>query len=87
MDYLSELVGQIESHDVEGIRDSFKHGVDPNDLFKGEPLINELTSEYARSPRFRDCVQAFVEFGLRMDDQALLYVLLDDAAALNSLII
>ncbi len=86
MDYLNELVYQIELHDVEGIRDSFGHGVNPNDLFKGEPLIYELTSEYTRTPRFKDCVKLFVDFGLEMKNQALLRVLLDDAPALETLL-
>lgn len=86
MDYLNELVYQIELHDVEGMRDSFQHGVHPNDHFKGEPLIAELTSEYTRTPRFKDCVKLFVEFGLTMDNQFLLSVLLDDAPALDRLL-
>jgi hypothetical protein len=83
MNYPDQLVLQIELHAVEGIRDIFARGVDPNLLFRGEPLINELTSEYTRGPRFRDCVRAFVDFGLVFPDQALLAVLLDDAPALE----
>ena len=83
MDYLNDLVYHIELHNVEGIRECFQQGVNPNDLFRGEPLIYELTSEYTRTPRFKECVQVFVEFGLKMDDQALQYVLLNDASALE----
>lgn len=86
MDYLNELIGYIEEHSVEGIRECFSEGVDPNDLFKGEPLIYELTSEYARGPRFKDCVKAFVDFGLKFQDKTLLSVLLDDARSLEQLI-
>ena len=50
------------------------------------PLIYELTSEYTRSPRFRECVRAFVDHGLKFEDKALLAVLLDDAAPLDDLI-
>ncbi len=86
MDYLNELVIQIELDSAEGIRECFAHGIDPNDHFRGEPLIYELTSEYTRSPRFKDCVKAFVDHGLEFDDKILLAVLLDDAASLNDLI-
>jgi len=83
MDYLNELIGHIEEHSVEGIRECFSNGVNPNDHFKGEPLIYELTSEYTRTPRFKDCVQAFVDFELAFDDKILLSVLLDDAQSLD----
>ena len=83
MDYLNELVKQIELHSVEGIRECFTHGINPNDHFRGEPLIYELTSEYTRSPRFKDCVKAFVDYGLEFDDKILLAVLLDDAELLS----
>lgn len=83
MDYLAKIIGDIEIHSVEGIKECLDHGVDPNDVYKNEPLINELTSEYARTPRFKDCVRAFVDAGLKFEDQALLLVLLDDAPALE----
>lgn len=83
MDYLQELIIQIELHSPGGIRDCFANGVDPNDRYKDEPLIYELTSEYTRSPLFKDCVKAFVDYGLDMDDKTLLAVLLDDATSLH----
>jgi hypothetical protein len=83
MDYLQKIVEYIELHSAEGIRECFSHGVSPNDYFKNEPLIYELTSEYTRTPRFKDCVRAFVDYGLIFDDQALLAVLLDNAALLK----
>jgi len=84
MDYLQKLIGDIELHSVDGIRTCFENGVSPNALFRGEPVINELISEYTRSPRFKDCVRAFVDFGLVMDDQSLLLTLLDDANGLEA---
>ena len=84
MNSLDEIIGHIELHSVEGIRKCFENGVDPNSLFRGEPLIYELTSEYTRSPRFKDCVQTFVDFGLEFEDKALLAALLNDASALIS---
>jgi hypothetical protein len=86
MDYLNELVIQIELHSAEGIRECFAHGINPNDHFRGEPLIYELISEYSRSPRFKDCVKAFVDHGLKFDDKVLLAVLSDDAGSLSDLI-
>lgn len=84
MNYLQEIVYQIELHSPEGIRECFLNGVSPNDYFKGVPLIYELTSEYTRSKRFKDCVKAFVDNGLEFEDKILLSVLLDDASCLSS---
>src|SRR5436190_2333206 len=83
MDYFQKLIGDIELHSVEGIRDCFAHGVNPNDHFRNEPLIYELTSEYTRSPRFKACVKAFVDHGLAFEDNILLSVLMDDATSLD----
>ncbi len=84
MNYLNKLIADIELHSVEGIRDCFRKGVDPNQTFRNDPLIYELTSEYTRSPNFKECVRAFVDQGLRMEDKALMFVLLDDAASLET---
>ena len=84
MDYLEKLIGEIELHSVEGIKECFSKGISPNDYFKNEPLIYELTSEYTRTSRFKDCVKAFVDHGLRFEDKILLSVLLDDARSLDS---
>ena len=84
MDYLKEIITEIELHSVEGIRNCFENGVNPNQLYNNEPLIFELTSEYTRSPAFKDCVKLFVDYGLQFDDKALLAVLLNDAAMLEN---
>jgi hypothetical protein len=86
MDILNEIAGQIEIHSVEGIKECFSKGVNPNDIFKGEPLIYELTSEYGRTERFKDCIRVFVDNGLEFEDKVLLSVLLDDAISLEDLI-
>jgi len=83
MDYLKKLIGEIEIHSVEGIKECFEHGVSPNDHFNNEPLIYELTSEYLRSSRFKNCVKVFLDHGLVFDDKLLLTVLLDDAQSLE----
>lgn len=86
MDYLEKIIGDIELHSVEGIRECFEHGLSPNVLFRDEPLIYELTSEYTRSPRFKDCVRAFIDHGLEFEDKILLSVLSDDGLTLDHLL-
>jgi hypothetical protein len=86
LDYLNKIVGEIEIHSVDGIRECFANGLDPNVYYNNEPLIYELTSEYLRSPRFKDCVKTFVDFGLVFDDKVLLSVLLDDAQSLENIL-
>jgi len=68
MHYLQEIIGHIEEHSVAGIRECFSNGISQNDHFRNEPLIYELTSEYARGPRFKECVQIFVDYGLEFKD-------------------
>jgi hypothetical protein len=86
MNYLQRIIGHFETHSTEGIRECFENGVNPNQWYKGKPLIYELINMYLRSERFKDCVRAFVDFGLQFDDKALLAVLLDDAPQLNVLL-
>lgn len=86
MDNLEELVAEIEYHSVEGITHYFSTGISPNVEFKGEPLFNTMINMYTRSPRFKDCVKAFVEYGLAFEDKALLSVLLDESGSLENYI-
>jgi hypothetical protein len=86
MDYSKKIIEEIELHSVEGIKECFENGVSPNDLYRDEPLIYELTSEYTRSPRFKDCVKVFVDHGLQFNDKPLLAVLTDNASALHKLL-
>ncbi len=79
-----DIVTAIELHDAEAIAAHFKNGLDPNSEFRGEPLIYELISEYARGPRFKECFRVFVNHGLQFDDRALLAVFLDDAVSLEA---
>lgn len=83
MNYLSKIITDFELHSVEGIRECFEHGVDPNEEVKGNPLIYELINMYTRGPLFKECIQAFVDFGLKFDDKILLSVLLDNASLLD----
>ncbi|MES2849987.1 MAG: ankyrin repeat domain-containing protein [Bacteroidota bacterium] len=84
MDYLNKIIGEIEIHSVDGIKECFSNGLSPNAYFNNEPLIYELTSEYLRSSRFKDCVKTFVDYGLVFDDKVLLSVLSDDAQSLEN---
>jgi hypothetical protein len=83
MDYLQKLIKDIELHSVKGIKECFENGISPNDEYNNQPLIYELTSEYTRTPRFKDCVKTFVDYGLQFNDKILLAVLLDDATSLD----
>ena len=83
MNYLEKIIGEIEEHSVEGIKECFSNGINPNDQYKDQPLIYELTSEYMRGPEFKSCVKAFVDNGLVFNDKVLLSVLLDDATSLE----
>lgn len=86
MNYLDKLIGEIEGHSVEGIKECFENGISPNDYFRNEPLIYELTSEYLRGPRFKTCVKTFIDYGLIFEDKILLAVLSDDDLSLEKLL-
>lgn len=83
MEYKKKIITDIEIHSIEGIKECFAHGVGANDIYHDLPLIYELISEYQRGDSFKACVQVFVDHGLKMDDQALVAVLLDDATQLK----
>lgn len=86
MDYLQKIVTDFELHSVEGIKSCFENGINPNDNFDGKPLVYSLINMYTRGPGFKECMKAFVEFGLDFDDTLLLAVLLDDATSLDNLL-
>lgn len=80
-----QIPGFIECHSVEEIRGYFEGGGDPNELLRdGMPLFTMMVEMYTRTPRFKYCVQAFIDFGLKYDDQALLAVFIDDAEKLEN---
>jgi hypothetical protein len=74
----------FELHSVNGIKECFENGVDPNATVNGLPLVYSLINMYSRSPFFKNCMQIFVDFGLQFEDKALLSVLLNDAALLDT---
>lgn len=86
MDAISNILIDFELHSVEGIRQKLANGIDPNGSVNGKPLFLELVNMYYRSPRFKDCVKAFVDLGLVFEDKAFLAVLLDDERSLKELI-
>ncbi|PZV82275.1 hypothetical protein CLV31_109136 [Algoriphagus aquaeductus] len=84
MDYLQKIISDFELHSVEGIKECFNHGVNPNQMVNGKPLIYQLINMYTRGPRFKSCIRAFVDQGLEFEEKILLSVLLDDAALLET---
>lgn len=86
MDYLQKIIGEIEIHSPEGIKECFENGINPNDQFSNKPLIYELIATYSRGPEFRKCFKIFVDYGLKFDDKVLLAVFLNDAVLLDTLL-
>jgi hypothetical protein len=84
MKNLDEIINHFECHSVEGIRECFENGVNPNEVHNGKPLIYSLINMYTRSPKFKDSVKTFVDFGLHFEDKILLSVLLDDGKSLEN---
>jgi hypothetical protein len=84
MDYLQKIIIDFEFHSVDGIKDCFKNGVNPNEIVNGKPLIYDLINMYTRGPLFKSCIQAFVDNGLDFEDRVLLSVLLDNAVLLDT---
>ena len=83
MDYLQKIIGDFEIHSADGIKECFENGDDPNQIYKGKPLIYEMINMYLRGPKFKSCIKTFVDFGLKFADEVLLAVLLDDATLLD----
>jgi hypothetical protein len=83
MDLVKEIAYHIELHSLQGIRDCFDGGLNPNAEWEGKPLIHLLISMYTRSPRFKDCVNLFIEHGLEFENKILLAVLSDNASELE----
>ena len=86
MDYLQKILTDFELHSVEGIRDCFEHGINPNEVINGKPLFFELVNMYTRGPLFRECIKVFVDYGLKFEDKVLLAVLMNDSTTLDTLL-
>ncbi len=81
-----QILYDIEVHSLQGISRYFDQGGSPNEIHNGVPLFTTMVEMYMRSPRFKQCVQAFIEHGLVYQEKALLAVLADDAELLEALI-
>ncbi|MBK5279489.1 MAG: ankyrin repeat domain-containing protein [Bacteroidia bacterium] len=84
MDHLQKIKVAFELHSVEGIKEGFESGINPNQLLNDKPLIYELINMYTRGPAFKKCIKTFVDCGLEFEDNVLLSVLLDDSALLDA---
>jgi ankyrin repeat protein len=82
----SQILYHIEVHSVEGIQEYFNNGGDPNEIHEGTPLFTTMVEMYTRTPRFKTCVQAFIDHGLIFEDKALLAVFADNAEKLEELL-
>ena len=83
----TQILYDIEVHSIGGIRRYFEDGGDPNEIMDdGMPLFTMMVEMYTRTPRFKQCVQAFIDHGLMFEDKALLTVLIDDSGKLEELI-
>lgn len=82
----TQMLYDIEVHSVEGIRRYFDQGGNPNEVHDGIPLFTTMVEMYFRSPRFKDCVQVFIDRGIEFEDQALLVVLTDNDEWLEKLL-
>jgi len=82
----NQILGDIEIHSVDGIKSYFEEGGDPNEVHDGMPLFTTMVEMYTRTPRFKDCVKAFINAGLKFKDQALLAVFIDDADKLEEIV-
>lgn len=82
-----QILYLFEIHSAEGIQNYFREGGDPNEVHDGVPLFISMLEMYTRTPRFKDCVNAFVRAGLVFKHQSLLSVFLDDAERLRRIIV
>lgn len=83
MDLINEISYQFELHSVKGIKDCFENGLNPNTDVGGKSLFDSLIGMYTRSPKFMDCVNVFIEYGLEFKNKALLAVLSDNPTELE----
>lgn len=84
MDYLKKIITAFELHSVDEIKECLEKGISPNQIIDGKPLIYKLINMYTRGPLFKKCMRVLVDYGLELDDPALLAVLLDDANQLDN---
>jgi ankyrin repeat protein len=79
-----DLLGAIECHSVDEIRQILDDGFDVRTLIKGKSVVVHLTEMYSRSDRFPDCLHLLLERGAQLDDPRIGPVLLNDADGLRA---
>ncbi|XHR96537.1 ankyrin repeat domain-containing protein [Mucilaginibacter sp. UC70_90] len=79
----NDILYAAETHAVDEIKAYFNKGGSPNEVHDGMPVFTMMVEMYARGPRFKECVQAFIDAGLEYEDKALLAVLAHDEEMLN----
>jgi len=79
-----ELLGALETHDVDAIRAMLETGWDVRQPIKGKSIVTTLTEMYTRSDRFPACLRLLLERGGVLDDPRVAPVLLDDPVALGA---
>jgi ankyrin repeat protein len=84
IDYLKKLLVAFELHSGQQIEECFQNGIDPNQTYEDKPLFHALVNMYSRGPAFKNCVKVLLDYGLELKDEALLSILLDDPARLES---
>ncbi len=83
----NQILYAIEVHSIDGICKYFEEGGSPNDVLPdGMPLFTMMIEMYTRTPRFKDCVKAFINRGLEFEDKALLAVFTDDVETLEEMV-
>jgi Ankyrin repeats (3 copies) len=81
-----DLLGEFEIHSPDGIQKLLASGVSPTDPIDGKHPIDCLIEMYLRSPRFAECLRAMLDAGATVGDPLLQAILLDDEAALRTLL-
>ena len=81
-----ELIWDFETHDLSGIEEKLKKGIDPNESYKDKPLVEYLIHMYTRGPKFKMCLQLLLDHGLVHSDKLMQAILLDDEVTLAKLL-
>ncbi len=86
MSVTDDLLGEFETHSVEGIRAALRAGADPLEPIRGKKPIVCLVEMYLRSARFADCLRVMLEAGATLGDALLEAILLDDEQGLREVL-
>jgi ankyrin repeat protein len=77
------LLGAIECHAVDEIRQILDDGFDVRTRIKGKSVVTHLTEMYSRSDHFPDCLRLLLERGAQLEDPRIGPVLLNDGDGLS----